>query len=473
MSAKKQSKKTEIYVETKKLKKNNKVEYESNKDTAKKNKKTKLSKKFSSSESEDELSDNDIEDKRITKKKTLKKNNNTKSSKNKKPLESEDELSEDELSDYDDIDDENGDNEDEQDDQDNEDDDERDYKVKGKKPKKKTEIIYDESYRDEVKEDKKKTKKTKEYFQYQNYLDKNLSKERNLEIIISPGIFKVVLERISQISNEIVIRCIQPSENYKNAQSDTNYYEEMGENADFNLVEKVDGERGGIYVVKINEDANTYIKFHMFANRCQFFKCDEGVVSLAIELNNFLQLLRSFEDNIPIYLYQNRGDNSCFYVEQLDSSTKNNKTIRNKKSRVCTCQNTESPPEIGKEKFDNIIAVGSTEFASICKNLSSTSDNIEIRSVKNQITFKCVNDSGSIEQTFCDTSNEIIDSPIVQGTFSLKVVYNFSKCNKICDKVLIFLKNKYPLTMYFDLHKEGKMWVLVAPIQTDDEELDT
>lgn len=61
----------------------------------------------------------------------------------------------------------------------------------------------------------------------------------------------------------------------------------MGENADFNLVEKVDGERGGIYVVKINEDANTYIKFHMFANRCQFFKCDEGVVSLAIELNNF------------------------------------------------------------------------------------------------------------------------------------------------------------------------------------------
>lgn len=67
---------------------------------------------------------------------------------------SEDELSEDELSDYDDIDDENDDNEDEQDDQDNEDDDERDYKVKGKNQKK-TEIIYDESYRDEVKEDKK------------------------------------------------------------------------------------------------------------------------------------------------------------------------------------------------------------------------------------------------------------------------------------------------------------------------------
>lgn len=418
MSSKKSVKNSKVNVETKKLKKKKTIEYEESDEEH--------------IDEENESDNEEYEESRKLKKKTTKKS----VPKKKKELEDEEE----------------------------------DNDESPKKKNRKTEVVYDDSYQDDDAKDKKKSlKKNKEVFLSHNYLDKELSNERNLEIIMIPNILKIVLDKISQVTNEISFHCVQPSENCNN-EDNNNYFEEMGENADLNLEEKSDDERGGIYVVKLNEDQNAYIKFHLYANRFQYFKC-EGTVKLSIELSPFLQLIKSFEDNVPIYIYQNRSNDSCFFIEQLDTNRKNNKTIGTKRTHVKTVSQTQDAPTIEKQKFENIVAIGSGDFAAICKDLSVISDNIEIRSSGKQITFKCINDSGSTQREFVDTTNEINGSPMIQGTYNLKIIYNFSKCNKICDKVLLFLKNGFPLTLYFDLHKEGKMWILVAPLNTDDSDV--
>ena len=94
--------------------------------------------------------------------------------------------------------------------------------------------------------------------------------------------------------------------------------------------------------------------------------------------------------------------------------------------------------------FSSIINIPSTDFQKIVRDLNNISDKVEIKSIKNQLIFKCdgpfanveiVRSESDLKHGFYSKNNSII-----QGVFSLKKLNYFIKCTNLCNQIEIYLR---------------------------------
>ena len=54
------------------------------------------------------------------------------------------------------------------------------------------------------------------------------------------------------------------------------------------------------------------------------------------------------------------------------------------------------------------------------------------------------------------------DVPI-HGSYELKNILLFSRCGKLCDNVIIYFKDDFPLILHIPISTLGKMYVFLTP----------
>ena len=101
-------------------------------------------------------------------------------------------------------------------------------------------------------------------------------------------------------------------------------------------------------------------------------------------------------------------------------------------------------------------------------------DDIEIKSLENQLIFSCNGEFASQETSIGEThtgmsflKNQNPDG-IVQGVFALKHLVLFSKCTNLCNSIEIYLKNDYPLIINYSVASLGAVKLCLTPQQTTD-----
>ena len=94
---------------------------------------------------------------------------------------------------------------------------------------------------------------------------------------------------------------------------------------------------------------------------------------------------------------------------------------------------------------------------------------MEIKSVGNELIFKCTGQFASAEIHRAETSGgmEFLSkqnpSKIIQGEFSLKNLSYFIKCTNLCNQVNLFLKNDYPLIIKYSVAALGEIKLVLSP----------
>ena len=97
------------------------------------------------------------------------------------------------------------------------------------------------------------------------------------------------------------------------------------------------------------------------------------------------------------------------------------------------------------------------------------SDNIEITTYEQQITFKCKGDIADQETSIGQSQtggmsflkNE--NNEIIQGIFSLKYLVLFTKCTNLSTSIELYLKNDYPLIIKYTVASLGEIKLCLAP----------
>jgi len=93
--------------------------------------------------------------------------------------------------------------------------------------------------------------------------------------------------------------------------------------------------------------------------------------------------------------------------------------------------------------------------------LSVISDKLEIKSVGNELIFKCVGQFASAEiyRAESDGNMEFIQkqdsNKVIQGEFSLKNLSYFIKCTNLCSQIEIYLENDLPLVVKYNVASLG------------------
>ena len=109
----------------------------------------------------------------------------------------------------------------------------------------------------------------------------------------------------------------------------------------------------------------------------------------------------------------------------------------------------------------------SGDFQKIIRDLNNISDRLEIKSVNNQLVFKCDGPFANAEiirsesdgMGFIQKNNNII-----QGEFSLKNLNYFIKCTNLCNQIEMYLANDLPLIVKYNVASLGAIKLGLAPI---------
>ena len=162
----------------------------------------------------------------------------------------------------------------------------------------------------------------------------------------------------------------------------------------------------------------------------------------------------------------NRDNRSTLYIRSLNEG---NESSEETDIEVFLMEIGNSELPIPKTQFQNKITMASDKFHNICKKLNNNSLTVEITSIKNEITFRGHNESGKVTMSYKDTnynSNKKSEQDqIVQGVYELRNLMGFSKCNKLCPTIDIYLKNDFPLVLVIGVATLGKMYVFLSPIE--------
>jgi proliferating cell nuclear antigen PCNA len=224
---------------------------------------------------------------------------------------------------------------------------------------------------------------------------------------------------------------------------------------------------GGIRILRLTEDKNILIKLNLDAINFEHFFCGEQKITIGVDMNHFHALLKTVNDDNPVVLYMNKDNRSAIYIrsvnEKDDSSEETDIELF-----LMDIGNPDMP--IPPTEFQNRVTMASDKFHTICKHLNNNSTFVEITSVGNQISFRGKSDGGKVTMSYKDThesSKKNKDKPgqVVQGIYELRNLMCFSKCNKLCNTIDVYLRNDFPLVLVISVATLGKLYIFLTPIE--------
>ncbi len=349
-------------------------------------------------------------------------------------------------------------------------------KKKQNSPDKK-EIKKNESNKKEIKKNESNNKEK----QVINNINKKEKDKKILEVKTSQtAAFKQAIERLSNVISDCSIVFI-PCDNIVQ-ENDDDFYEELDSDNKNKLKKNVNNtkkngikteneikkNKGGIRIIRLTEEKNILVKLNLDANNFDYFRCDEPKITIGVDLHSFHNHMKTIDDDYPIILYMNRDDRSTLYIRNLSETNKSSEET-DIELYLMDISNPEMP--IPPTDFQNKITMASDKFHTICKHLNINSTYVEIRSVNNEILFRGQNENGKITKSYRDMNysekKKDNNDQVVQGLYELKTLMCFSKCNKLCNVIEIYLKNDYPLVLVISVATLGKMYVFLSPSNVD------
>lgn len=304
--------------------------------------------------------------------------------------------------------------------------------------------------------------KTKKIKNNSKETDESENNRRVLEIrTTQTAAFKQVIERISNVISDCCIVFLPP----ENINPSNDFYEEIDENQKKKNKSK---NSGGIKILRLTEDRCIIIKLSLDAENFDYFRCDKPKITIGIDMYSFNSHMKMIKDDNPIVIYMNNDNPNTLYIRSLNENNDMSEEIDIELS-LMEIANPEIPPI--QIDFRNRIIISVEKFHEICKNLNNNSTYVEITSIGNEISFKGQNENGKVKMTCKDSTynknKKDNNEQVVQGVFDLSKLMCFSKCNKMCFEIAMYLRNNCPLILVFKIANLGKMFVIIAPKDTD------
>ena len=173
------------------------------------------------------------------------------------------------------------------------------------------------------------------------------------------------------------------------------------------------------------------------------------------------------DDTLTIYIENNDYNDGVVNYLGLKFENGDIKQCKTQKLRLIEPESDEL--EVPEVTFSSIINLPSTDFQKIIRDLTCISDRIEIKSVSNELIFRCKGTfaQAEVRRAESDGSTEFIQQnaqKIIQGEFSLKNLGYFIKCTNLCNQIEMYLENDLPLVVKYAVASLGDIKLCLAPL---------
>jgi len=224
----------------------------------------------------------------------------------------------------------------------------------------------------------------------------------------------------------------------------------------------------------INMDKSHTILAHLFldAHNFEFYECKKEKSIIVVNMFHLFKLINSIDNDDTLTIYIENADYVDGIVSHLALKFENGEIKQCKTQKLRLIEPEPDELEYPDVKFSSVINLPSSDFQKIIRDLSCISDKLEIKSVGNELIFKCSGQfaSAEIHRAESDGSMGFVlkqdSSKIIQGEFSLKNLGYFIKCTNLCSQIEIYLENDLPLVVKYDVASLGSIRLCLAPLPT-------
>ena len=226
----------------------------------------------------------------------------------------------------------------------------------------------------------------------------------------------------------------------------------------------------GIRVINMDKSHTILAHLYLPSQNFEFYECKKSKIVIGVNMFHLFKLINSIDNDDTLTIYIENSDYVDGIVSHLALKFENGEIKQCKTQKLRLIEPEPEELEYPDVKFSSIINLPSADFQKIIRDLSCISEKLEIKSVGNELIFKCSGQfaSAEIHRAESDGSMGFVlkqdSSKIIQGEFSLKNLGYFIKCTNLCSQIEVYLENDLPLVVKYDVASLGSVKLCLAPL---------
>tara|TARA_Y100000992_G_scaffold300975_1_gene270793 strand:+ start:891 stop:1703 length:813 start_codon:yes stop_codon:yes gene_type:complete len=239
---------------------------------------------------------------------------------------------------------------------------------------------------------------------------------------------------------------------------------------DILLETNISFQKDGIRIINMDKSHTILAHLYLAAENFELYECEEEKIIIGVNMFHLFKLINSIDNDDTLTIYIEKCDYSDGITSHLGLKFENGDIRQCKTQKLRLIEPDAEEMTIPDVSFSSIINLPSSDFQKIIRDLSCISEKLEIKSVGNELIFKCQGQfaSAEIHRAESDGSMEFITkqdaSKIVQGEFSLKNLGYFIKCTNLCSQIEMYLENDLPLVVKYHVASLGEIKLCLAPL---------
>ncbi len=226
----------------------------------------------------------------------------------------------------------------------------------------------------------------------------------------------------------------------------------------------------GIRIINMDKSHTILVHLYLAASNFEFYECKKEKIIIGVNMFHLFKLINSIDNDDTLTIYIENNDYADGIVSHLALRFENGNIKQCKTQKLKLIEPEQDELEVPDVKFSSIINLPSADFQKIIRDLSCISDKLEIKSVGNELIFKCQGQfaSAEIHRAEADESMKFIlkqdSSKVIQGEFSLKNLGYFIKCTNLCPQIEVYLENDLPLVVKYNVASLGEIKLGLVPL---------
>ena len=229
-------------------------------------------------------------------------------------------------------------------------------------------------------------------------------------------------------------------------------------------------EPNGIRIINMDKSHTILAHLYLEAHNFEMYECKKEKIIIGVNMFHLFKLINTIDNDDTLTIYIENSDYVDGIVSHLALKFENGEIKQCKTQKLRLIEPEPEELQYPDVKFSSIINLPSADFQKIIRDLSCISDKLEIKSVGNELIFKCSGQfaSAEIHRAESDGSMGFIlkqdSSKVIQGEFSLKNLGYFIKCTNLCQQIEVYLENDLPLVVKYDVASLGTIKLCLASL---------
>jgi proliferating cell nuclear antigen len=239
---------------------------------------------------------------------------------------------------------------------------------------------------------------------------------------------------------------------------------------DILLETNIDFTPNGIRIINMDKSHTVLAHMNLAAENFEYFQCKKNKITIGVNMFHLFKLINSIDNDDTLTIYIDNNDYNDGIVSYLSLKFENNDIKQYQTRKLRTIEPDHDELNYPDVTFSSVINLPSSDFQKIVRDLSALSDKLEIKSVGNELIFKCEGNfsEAEIHRAESDSGMDFIkkqsSNKIIQGIFSLKNLGYFIKCTNLCSQIEIYLENDLPLVVKYNVADLGEIQLCLSPL---------